>query len=496
VPALVDELLRDAAAKHPEREAYVHGVDRLTYSELDRAADGFAAVLLERQVARGDRVCLLLPSSIDFAVCYLGALRVGAITSAVNLRLGAAEVASIVERTEPSVTVVDNGRRPPVGPDPGVVIGRVELHDAFREPAPPDAALPRRAPDDATCLVWTSGTTGAPKGAVYDHTTQEAISRNIGELTVDAERRLVVLPFPHVGYMTRMWDELAYVTTLVLAGEPWSATETLRLIRDEGITMATGVPTQWSLVLGHADLARTDFSGLRVAGIGGAAIAPELVRSMRAVLGCPVLSRYTSTEAGVTTSTRIGDPDQAVAETVGRPAPDVELRIVDPERADRPDVEPGSVGEVICRSPAMMRGYWRDPERTAEVVDAAGYLHTGDLGFVGADGNLRLVGRLKEMYIRGGYNVYPAEVESVLVEHPLVARVAVVGAPDPVLGEIGAAFVVPAHSGHPLALETLRDLCRSRLADYKAPDRLVIVDELPLTSMLKVDTRELLRRLG
>jgi acyl-CoA synthetase (AMP-forming)/AMP-acid ligase II len=496
VPALVDELLRDAAAEHPEREAYVHGVDRLTYSELDRAADGFAAVLLERQVARGDRVCLLLPSSIDFAVCYLGALRVGAITSAVNLRLGAAEVASIVERTEPSVTVVDNGRRPPVGPDPGVVIDRVELHDAFREPAPPDAALPRRAADDATCLVWTSGTTGAPKGAVYDHTTQEAISRNIGELTVDAERRLVVLPFPHVGYMTRMWDELAYVTTLVLAGEPWSATETLRLIRDEGITMATGVPTQWSLVLGHADLARTDFSGLRVAGIGGAAIAPELVRSMRAVLGCPVLSRYTSTEAGVTTSTRIGDPDQAVAETVGRPAPDVELRIVDPERADCPDVEPGSVGEVICRSPAMMRGYWRDPERTAEVVDAAGYLHTGDLGFVGADGNLRLVGRLKEMYIRGGYNVYPAEVESVLVEHPAVARVAVVGAPDPVLGEIGAAFVVPAHSGHPLALETLRDLCRSRLADYKAPDRLVIVDELPLTSMLKVDTRELLRRLG
>jgi acyl-CoA synthetase (AMP-forming)/AMP-acid ligase II len=373
------------------------------------------------------------------------------------------------------------------------VVRRSELAAAFRAAPPPDHVLPARSPDDPTCIVWTSGTTGAPKGAVYDHATQEAISRNIGELTVDAERRLVVLPFPHVGYMTRMWDELAHVTTLVLAGEPWSAAETLRLIREEGITMATGVPTQWSLVLAHADLARTDFSGLRVAGLGAAAIAPELVRTMRAVLGCPVLTRYTSTEAGVTTSTRIGDPDETVATTVGRPAPEVELRVVD---AEGRDVRPGDVGEVICRSPAMMGGYWRDPDRTAEVIDGDGYLHTGDLGYVGDDGNLRLVGRLKEMYIRGGYNVYPAEVEGVLSDHPAVARIAVVGAPDPVLGEIGAAFVVPADPGAAPALDELRDLCRSRLADYKAPDRLVIVDDLPLTSMHKIDKRELLRRLG
>jgi acyl-CoA synthetase (AMP-forming)/AMP-acid ligase II len=493
VAALVDELLRDVAATYPTREAYVHGPDRISYAALDRAADGFAAVLFDHGVGRGDRVCLLLPSSIDFAACYLGALRVGAITSAINLRLGPTEAASIVERTEPSVTVVNHDREAPAGPDPGVVLARADLADAFRAPAPPDRALPARQPDDPTCIVWTSGTTGAPKGAVYDHATQEAISRNIGELTVDAERRLVVLPFPHVGYMTRMWDELAHATTLVLAGEPWSAAESLRLIREEGITMATGVPTQWSLVLAHPDLARTDFSGLRVAGLGAAAIAPELVRTMRSVLGCPVLTRYTSTEAGVTTSTRIGDPDETVATTVGRPAPEVELRIVD---SDGGDVEPGDVGEVICRSPAMMRGYWRDPDKTAEVINADGYLRTGDLGFVGDDGDLRLVGRLKEMYIRGGYNVYPSEVEGLLADHPAVDRVAIVGAPDPVLGEIGAAFVVPADPAVSPTLDELRELCRSRLADYKAPDRLVIVDDLPLTSMHKVDKRELLRRLG
>lgn len=398
-----------------------------------------------------------------------------------------------MERSEPVLTVVDHGRDAPARRSAGAVIERSDLRDAFGAPPPVDGRLPRRAPDDATCIVWTSGTTGVPKGAVYDHTTQEAISRNIGELTVDGERRLVVLPFPHVGYMTRMWDELAHVTTLVLAGEPWSATETLRLIREEAITMATGVPTQWSLVLAHPDLARTDFSGLRVAGLGAAAIAPELVRTMRSVLGCPVLTRYTSTEAGVTTSTRIGDPDEVVATTVGRPAPEVEMRVVDREGAD---VERGTVGEVICRSPAMMRGYWRDADHTAEVIDGDGFLHTGDLGYVGDDGNLRLVGRLKEMYIRGGYNVYPAEVEGVLADHPGVDRVAIVGAPDPVLGEIGAAFVVPADPAAPPTLDDLRDLTRSRLADYKAPDRLVVVDELPLTPMHKVDKRQLLRRLG
>jgi acyl-CoA synthetase (AMP-forming)/AMP-acid ligase II len=291
--------------------------------------------------------------------------------------------------------------------------------------------------------------------------------------------------------MTRMWDELANTTTIVLVGEPWSAAETLRLIATERITMGTGVPTQWSLVLNHPDLARTDFSTLRVAGLGGASIPPELVRRMRAVLRCPVITRYTSTEAGVTTSTQVSDTDEVIATTVGRPAPEVELRIVDPESGAV--VEGETVGEVVCRSPAMMRGYWRDPERTAEVVDRDGWLHTGDLGFVGADGNLRLVGRLKELYIRGGYNVYPAEVEAVLAEHPGVARAAVIGAPDPVLGEIGVAFVIATPGTDPDALrvDELRAWCRARLADYKSPDRVIIVEDLPITSMLKTDKRAL-----
>jgi len=472
------DLLRRAAASFPDREAYVHGERRVTYAALERMADGFAATLLDRGVAKGDVICLLLPSSIDFAASYLGALRVGAITSAINLRLGPKERASILERTNPKV-IVD--------------IDSELLRDGFDAPPPDPARLPHIEPTDPTCIVWTSGTTGVPKGAVYDHARQAAIAKNMGDLTAPGDRRLVVVPFPHVGYMTRMWDELVNATTLVLVGEPWSAERMLQLMRDEHITVAGGVPTQWSLVLQRPDFAGTDFSGIRLAGFGAASIPPELVRRVRQTVGCPVITRYMSTEAGICTSTRTSDPDDVVANTVGKPAPEVALRIVDREGRRLPD---GDVGEIICRSPAMMIGYWQDPELTATVIDRDGFLHTGDLGTLDADGNLHIVGRLKEMYIRGGYNVYPTEVEATLAEHPAIERSAVVGTPNPVLGEIGVAFVVPSagadHSS--LAIDALRAWCRERLTDYKAPDRIVIVDELPVTAMMKIDKQVLTAR--
>jgi acyl-CoA synthetase (AMP-forming)/AMP-acid ligase II len=493
---LVGDLLRDAAQAHPERDSYVHGDKRSSYAWLDRAADGFAATLLDLGVQRGDVVCLMLPSSTKFAACYSGALRVGAITSAINLRLGPREQGSILRRTEPRVTVLGDGANVPDGVDPGHVVAVDGLRDAFAADPAPAGRLPTLDPSDPTCIVWTSGTTGEPKGAVYDHERQAVISRNINAMTTAGERRLVVLPFPHVGYMTRMWDEFANATTIVLGAEPWSAAETLRLVRDERVTMMTGVPTQWSLVLDHPDVAITDFSCVRVAGIGGAPTSPDLVRRMRETLHCPVRTRYTSTEAGVTTGTVDGDSDEVVATTVGRARQDVELRIVAPgTRGDDGALPTGDVGEVVCRSTAMMIGYWRDPELTAEVIDPGGWLHTGDLGFLDAGDYLHLAGRLKEMYIRGGYNVYPAEVESVLEDHPAVGRAAVVGVGDAVLGEVGVAFVVPAPGGDPTTLtrDGLRAWCRSRVADYKAPDRVVVVDELPLNATHKVDKQALAR---
>jgi acyl-CoA synthetase (AMP-forming)/AMP-acid ligase II len=508
--ATVVDLLRTAADVNGQVEAYVEmagpgscgvvaaGADgrrRLTFAGWDAAADGVAGLLASAGVGRGDVVCLLLPSSIDYAVCYQAAARLGAVTSGVNLRLGPAEQASITARVRPKVTVVDTDAvaSSSVPPQTGVIVTRAALAEAAGGRAP---RLPRLHGSDRVAVVWTSGSTGVPKGAVFDHANLEAVAAGTDVLSRPGDRRLSPLPFAHVGYMTRPWDEIAHGVTTVIAPQPWTAGSAIAMITTERVTVGQGVPTQWALVLAHPDLDGADLSHLRIVGTGAARVPAELVHAMRDRLGCPVVVRYTSTESSLGTGTRPEDPDDVVATTVGRPVGGVDLAVVDDN--GRP-VATGEVGRVRLRSGAVMRGYvgdvhageWIDPVATAAVLDADGWVTTGDLGVLGADGNLRLAGRVTEMYIRGGYNVYPAEVESVLGDVPGVAQVAVVGAPDPVLGDVGAAFVVPGPGAEAPGLAALRAACRGRLADYKAPDRLYVVDALPVTTMGKIDKRAL-----
>ena len=463
------DVFEAAVERHPDREAFVDGDARLTFAEWHRAAAGVATVFAENGVGKGDVVCVRLPSSLEYAICYQAAMRLGAITSGINPRLGDTEVESILRRTEPKVVV-----------DALEDVRGWSTSDSFDGTVDLD-------PDDPVAIVWTSGTTGEPKGAVFDHANLEAMAKGAGVLSAEGDRRLSPLPFAHVGSMTRAWDELERGVTTIITPTPWKAGDALRLIERERVTVGQGVPTQWALMLAHADFDATDVSSLRIAATGAAPATPELIREMRRRLGCPVIVRYASTEGSLATGTRVDDPPEVVAWTVGRPADGVELRIDEPDES--------GVGEVLLRSGATMRGYWRDPERTAEVLSPDGWLHTGDLGRLDDAGNLVLAGRRTEMYFRGGYNVYPVEVEAVLAEHPGVDEVAVVGAPDPVLGQVGAAFVVPA-AGHGPDRDELREWCRSRLADYKAPDQVHLVAELPLTSMAKVDKRALLERLA
>ncbi len=470
-------LLRRVAELHPDREAFVDGDLRLTFAQWDGAADAVAAWFAELGVAKGDVVCLVLGSSTDFAVCYQAAMRRGAITSAVNPRLGPREVVSIFERTLPRVTVIDPRLASlPPGVEPGALTDRAAVRLAMEGGGRPPT-FPRIAEDDPVAVVWTSGTTGVPKGAVFDHACLRDMERGAGVLSSPGDRRLSATPFAHVGYMTRPWDEIVNVITTIIMPTPWHAADHLRLIAEEAVTVGQGVPTQWQLVLQHPDLASTDTSSLRITSTGASRVPAELVRALRKAFGVPVVVRYTSTEASVSTGTRIDDDDEVIANTVGRPAPNVELRV---------EAAPGEVGEVLLRSRAVMRGYWKDPDKTSETIDAEGWLHTGDLGWLDDAGNLSLVGRRVEMYIRGGYNVYPAEVEEVIGEHPAVTRAAVVGIPDPVLGQIGAAAVIPTDPDDPPTLDELKAWCRDRLANYKAPDRLRIVDELPTNAMAKV----------
>lgn len=525
----VADVHRAAATANADVEAFVEpaagGSPRrsMTYAEWDRAADGVAGLLASHGVGKGSVVCIVLPSSIDYMACYAAVTRLGAITSGINPRLSVREAQSVVERTRPAVTVVDDGADVPGGPV-GTAMRRADVVAAYG--GPPPAAWPVLEPSDPVAVVWTSGTTGLPKGAVFDHRNLAAVAEaGTDPISQPGDRRLSPLPFAHVGSMTRTWSEAIDGVTTVITPTPWKAADAIRIMAEEGITVGQGVPTQWVLVLDHPDLDPAALSALRVVGTGASRVPAELVAALRERFGVPVVVRYTSTEASMGTGTVPGDDDEVVATTVGRAVPGVELAVVDD---DGEPVARGEVGRVRFRNAAMMRGYWGGPptgpgadgvvfdaEATSQVLPGDGWLTTGDFGTLDAGGNLRLVGRANELYIRGGYNVYPAEVEGVLSSHPAVGQVAVVGAPDPVLGEIGWAFVVldeevlqgvggdAATEGIVAAakaaaggstddlLGRLRTHVKASLADYKAPDRLVVVEVLPLTSMMKVDKRAL-----
>jgi acyl-CoA synthetase (AMP-forming)/AMP-acid ligase II len=501
--ATVVSVLREAARVNGDVEAYVEpagaGARRaLTFAQWDRAADGVAGYLDGFGVQKGDVVCLLLPSSIDYAVAYAALQRLGAITSGINPRMGAGEVASILERAAPVLLIVDP-EAAPVPDTPGVPQAtRAEVAATWGGRPPP--SWPDLVAEDPVAVVWTSGTTGRPKGAIFDHANLAAVARGTDVLSRPGDRRISPVPFAHVGYMTRAWDEIAHGVTTVITPTPWRADDALRIMATEHITVGQGVPTQWALMLASEELARADLSSLRVVSTGAARMSAAMVAEVRRRFGAPVVVRYTSTESSLGTGTTLTSADHEVATTVGRPVPGVELAIVDDAGVTVPT---GSVGRVMLRSPAVMRGYWGrgpgrgravagliDADATASVLSSDGWLTTGDFGLLTPEGNLQLAGRAHERYIRGGYNVYPAEVEEVLATHPAVARVAVVGTPDDVLGEIGVAVVVPAPGQEP-ALAALREHCAGEISDYKAPDALVVVDELPLTPMMKVDPARL-----
>lgn len=537
MPATVDEALRVAADEHGALEAYVEpfteqdgpGRRSLTFAEWNRAADGVAGVFYDRGIRRGDVVAILLTSSIEYATAYAATVRLGAIATGLNPRLGPAEVDSVMRRTNPAVIVASPPRLQQVSSAGTASVIEAGEIQAARSSGPP-AHLPKLHEDDPVAVVWTSGTTGMPKGAVFDHRNLQAVAMGTDVLSHLRDRRLSPLPFAHVGYMTRIWDEIEHRITTVITPTPWRASDALAIIADERVTVAQGVPAQWRLILDLAELEDTDLGSLRVVATGAARVPETLVLELRQRLGVPVVVRYTSTEASLGTGTKLDDPDTVVATTVGRPVPGVELKLVDD--AGR-TMDENQVGRVCLRSGAVMRGYWRDVadqaadvakteggaaraarapsaaraaraggrprpsavidrDATARVLTPDGWLVTGDFGQRDVHGNLRLVGRDNEMYIRGGYNVFPAEVEETLLAHPAITHAAVIGAPDEVLGEVGVAFVVPAHVDGEPSLEEIREHCARMLADYKAPDALVWMATLPLTPMMKVDRGALL----
>ena len=506
--ATLPELLHRAAATAPAATALRYRDERLSYADWEHAAAQLAAAFAARGVSRGDVVALLLPSTPLYPIAYLAAARLGAITTGINVRYRRSELAHIVERAVPRLLVAverwhdaDFRAICPAGPDvlwlrpEELRAGTLALVErlAAGAPSPPLVAA---APDDPVAIVFTSGTTGRPKGAWYAH-------RNLAALAaIEARRHPEGLPpgrvhlaaglsFAHIGTMARMAVQIGTLTDLLIH-DTFEPAAVLAAIERERLTHLGAFPTQAVMLLDHPERAHRDLSSLRTVLLGGAPASPALIRRVQETLRVRVEVRYSSTEVGIATSSLPDDPPEVLATTVGVATPGVELRIVDAQGCPLP---PGEAGEVLVRSPATMRGYWRDPEATAATLDAEGWIHTGDIGVLEADGHLRLRGRQSEMYIRGGFNVYPAEIEDLLARHPRVARAAVVGVPDARLGEIGWAFVVPREPSAPPTLSELRSFVGAELASFKRPDGLTVVAELPLTPMFKVDKRAL-RALG
>ncbi len=486
-PLTLLDLFDEVVATDGEREAFVHPLAdgttrRITFREWADHADGLAQRLIADGVAKGDVVAIRLPSGIDYVIAYQAIVRAGAIATGINPRLGDTEFAHIADRARPVLTI-------------DAALPSYEVGDG-------SARRVVLVETDPVAIVWTGGTTGLPKGAWFDHACLRAMTEGAAPLSEHGDRRLSPLPFAHVGAMTRVWDELHHRITTVIVPTPWTPAAALRVIESERVTVAQGVPTQYRMMFDAPEFEATDVSSLRIAGIGAARIPPELVTEMRDKLGCPVVVRYASTESCVATGTRLDDAVDTICTTVGRPNGGVEMRIVDQDdrvidgrtvggkTVDGATVD-GAVGGVQLRSRAAMRGYWNDPEQTAAAITADGWVRTGDLGEVLADGNLRLAGRSTELFIRGGYNVYPIEIENCLGDHADIAAAAVLGASvDDRLGEIGVLVAVP-RLGRTLVLSEIRGFVADRLANYKAPDALAVVDELPLTPIGKVDKRAL-----
>jgi acyl-CoA synthetase (AMP-forming)/AMP-acid ligase II len=460
------ELMEASAEQLHDHEAYVE-VDtgrRLTFGQWHRAADAAAARLAADGLRPGDVVAIALPPSIDYAVACAGALLLGAVVTGINTRLGRRETAAIVA-----------GCRP-----------RLVIDDASMLQGPPARSRSpvTGGPDDPAVIIWTSGTTGLPKGAWFDHRNLAAAVRTAGPMTQPLDRRISGVPMAHAGYMAKLWEQCAMGVTLVLTPNPWTAESMLGVLVREEVTVGAGVPTQWAKLLELPQTATADLTSLRVCLAATAPTPPELVARMRTLLDCPVVVRYAMTESPSITGTAPDDPPEVQYRTVGKAQAETTVDLVG---ADGGDVPPGEVGRVRVEGPCVMRGYWRDAAATREVLDARGRLLSSDLGRLDGDGNLVLVGRASDMYIRGGYNVYPLEVENVLTEHPSIASAAVVGAGRSVIGEIGVAFVVLVPGAPTPSPGSLRTWVADRLADYKAPDEVRVVDTLPLTAMGKVD---------
>jgi acyl-CoA synthetase (AMP-forming)/AMP-acid ligase II len=508
-------MLAGTAGRLGDLVAVRDGGTELTYVQLAQAADEFGAALVESGLEPGERVAIWCFNCVEWVVAVLGVFAAGGVLVPVNTRFKGSEAADVLARSRARllVTVTDFLDTDYVAmlertaadlPDlRTVVVARgpaggdaVEWKDfAGRATSPAVAEVRRRSAalgaEDPSDILFTSGTTGVPKGVLMTHGRTLVVSTDWPVMTglTAGDVYLMVNPYFHMfGLKAGILASVASGATML--PEPvFDVDRVLARVQDERVTVLPGAPTIYQSILDHPDRDRYDLSSLRVAVTGAADIPVELIRRVHDELPFTrIVTGYGLTEAGTACGTSEDDDPEAIATTVGRARPGFEVRIVGEGGHDLPA---GEAGEVLLRGDSVMAGYLDDPDETAKALSADGWLRSGDLGVLDEAGRLRIVGRVKDMFIVGGFNAYPAEIENALVRHPAVRQAAVIGIPDERLGEVGMAFVVVDHDDT-VTPEDVITWSRDQMANYKVPRVVEIVDELPVNATGKV-VKEALR---
>jgi long-chain acyl-CoA synthetase len=495
-------LLSQAATAHSNKTALICGARHFTFAELDQLADRLCGALRALGIARGDRVTLYSQNCWEWIVSYYAIARLGAVCNPINMMLTPEEVAFVVEDCEAKAILASRDKGAALLNQTGgwpvdtvVLFGGDALPNAhafeslIQEPRSATPGEQAIDPAGLACILYTSGTTGHPKGAMLSHRNLLFNAAMTATMHVRTAADVVVtaLPMPHVYGSAVLNAGVMAGATLVLL-ERFAEAAALEAIQRHRATMFEGVPTMYMYLLNHPGLREHDISSLTRCTVGGQTMPVAKMQEVEDRFGCKLLELWGMTEiAGLGTTHAFYSPGPLGS--IGLPLPQVECRIADIDDVSR-SVPCGEVGELVVRGPIVMSGYYGNPSATADTIDASGWLRTGDLARMDADGYVFVVDRKKDMIITAGYNVYPAEIERVLAGHPAIAMVAVGSRSDELKGEVAKAYVVLKH-GSTVDEQTLLSFCRQHLAAYKVPRAVQFVPDLPKTSTGKILRRRL-----
>lgn len=499
----VSQLLECAYELNPEQEALFDGYSRMSYQDLRHDSLALAYSLQQLGVIKGDKIAVCLPNWNEFVVIYFAAAHLGAVLVPFNTRYRSDEVEYILQNADVKVAFFTNEfsgnslfhhfteAKKRVETLEILITVRHEIDqlasyeqlvqkgDSAFQP------VELNPHNEIFSIIYTSGSTGSPKGAMLTH------ANVVDTAIISAEQMqctakdvfFVAVPVFHVfGMVPSILSTIAVGARMVLLDQ-YKAKKSLELIEAERITVKHGVPTMFILELNHKDFKKYDLSSLRTGIIAAAPCPEEIVKRIRTEMGCEIMVAYGLSETSPTlTMTDFHDSDIVRAQTVGKALPGAEIKIVDEKQNE---VAVGEIGEIACRSFGVMKGYYNMPEKTREVLDEEKWFYTGDLGTIDREGNLKIVGRKKEVIIRGGFNIYPREMEEVFYRHPDVMEVALVGLPDSVLGEIVCACI-KLKPNVQVNEQDLHQFMKDKIADFKVPDKIILLDEFPMTASGKI----------